>query len=156
MVNKICKKCGKDLPVSEFYTHKKMKDGHLNVCKECVKLRNRRHREENEERYRLYENARQHSPHRILLRKSITTKRRKVVSGYQKAHNAVIRAVKNGLLKKPNKCHWCSNEKKVEAHHPDYNEPLEVVWLCAKCHKMLHLGKTNEAKRMRASIKIPF
>lgn len=32
---KTCKKCGKELPLTEFYAHKNAKDGLLNVCKSC-------------------------------------------------------------------------------------------------------------------------
>lgn len=28
----------------------------------------------------------------------------------------------------------------VERHHPNYNKPLEIVWLCRSCHKRLHSG----------------
>ena len=28
----------------------------------------------------------------------------------------------------------------MEAHHDDYSKPFEVRWLCASCHKRLHLG----------------
>lgn len=32
---KVCKECGRELPLSEFAKHDKAKDGHMSVCKEC-------------------------------------------------------------------------------------------------------------------------
>jgi hypothetical protein len=26
----------------------------------------------------------------------------------------------------------------VESHHPDYSQPLKVIWLCCKHHRQLH------------------
>ena len=34
-MNKICKQCKIEKSLDDFYKHKKMSDGHLNVCKSC-------------------------------------------------------------------------------------------------------------------------
>lgn len=35
METKVCKKCGRELPISDFYTNSKAKDGLSTYCKEC-------------------------------------------------------------------------------------------------------------------------
>lgn len=35
METKICKKCGKELPMTEFYANMAYKDGFFNICKKC-------------------------------------------------------------------------------------------------------------------------
>lgn len=32
----------------------------------------------------------------------------------------------------------CGTSEKVHAHHHDYAKPLEVRWLCFRCHKASH------------------
>lgn len=33
---KVCSKCGRELPITEFALNKKSKDGHIGQCKDCV------------------------------------------------------------------------------------------------------------------------
>lgn len=49
--------------------------------------------------------------------------------------------VKNGIITNE-KCIICGNSKS-EKHHPDYNNPKNIVWLCRKHHIELH---TKEIK----------
>jgi superfamily II helicase len=45
-------------------------------------------------------------------------------------------AVKSGVVTKA-PCRECG-ALKVEAHHPDYLKPLEIIWLCSTCHGKEH------------------
>lgn len=61
-----------------------------------------------------------------------------------KAHSIVNEAIRTGKLVKPTKCSFCNLEKKVQAHHEDYEKPLEITWLCSTCHSNLHKQKRIE------------
>ena len=37
LLTKVCFKCGRSLPLSSFYAHPQMGDGHLNKCKDCTR-----------------------------------------------------------------------------------------------------------------------
>lgn len=53
------------------------------------------------------------------------------------------RAVASGKIKKI-PCVKCG-ERKSEMHHPDYYKPLDVVWLCVKCHDAEHRSLAKQA-----------
>ena len=61
----------------------------------------------------------------------------------RQAHAAVQVAIKNGTLIRPETCSRCKcnpspasdGRSTIQAHHHDYNKPLDVEWLCAKCHR---------------------
>jgi len=58
----------------------------------------------------------------------------------QNARVKVFNAIRDGvLIRQP--CEKCGAAY-AQAHHDDYQKPLDVRWLCASCHRLLH----NELK----------
>jgi len=62
-----------------------------------------------------------------------------------RVHDITEAAIKRGDLI-PEPCQVCGNDGKfrdgrreVQSHHDNYNEPLEVTWLCQKCHFRWHV-----------------
>ncbi len=143
---KHCIICGTLKPIDDYYAHPKMRDGHINKCKECAKMHS-------DQRRKIKEldpiwMAKEASRHRAKTRKAYAagvrydkageSSRRYSERNPQKkwCHSAVNNAVRDGrLLKMP--CEKCGNEKS-EAHHDDYTRPLDVRWLCRKHHMELH------------------
>jgi len=35
-------------------------------------------------------------------------------------------------------CSKCKSTERIDGHHPDYDRPLDVIWLCRPCHVLLH------------------
>ncbi len=135
-MQKACFKCKVIKPLSEFYKHSQMADGHLNKCKDCAKNDVRTHRAQNLDKVRQYDRERGKRPERIKAGVEITRIWRAEDKRRQKAHNMVRNAVKTGkLVRQP--CCRCGNPKTV-AHHEDYDKPLDVMWLCQVCHTQRH------------------
>ena len=129
---KKCFKCGQTKPLSDFYKHKQMPDGHVNKCKECNKLDVRENRKSKVEYYREYDRKRgnRHDP-------SCIAEYRKKYPNKYKAHTLVNNAIRDGRLFKESCC-VCGSNDHTHAHHDDYLKPLNVRWLCAAHHKQWH------------------
>ena len=56
-----------------------------------------------------------------------------------KAHKILAAAIKIGKIKKPKNCLNCNELRRLSAHHKTYDKPLEVLWVCSSCHKLLHI-----------------
>ena len=163
---KPCFKCGQVKPLSEFYKHSQMKDGHLNKCKECTKKDVQKNYRNHIDSYKEYERKRANLPHRVEARKkyskteayavAISKSRKNYRKKYPekyKANTAVGSALKNGsLVKKP--CQICGSTEKIEAHHPDYSKPLDIRWLCSACHHKWHKDMRMNEENKKSLLKL--
>ena len=136
---KVCRRCEKEKSISDFYVHARMADGHLNICKPCVKNRVRKHRKENDS-VREYDRKRYHSDSNRKFKTALNAKKwnEKNREGY-KAHYAVSNAIRDKRLTRM-PCEVCGDPKS-HAHHEDYSRPLDVKWLCATHHQRYHHGE---------------
>jgi len=133
---KRCFKCKLVLPLSKFYPHPQMADGHLNKCKVCAKRDVAMHRVKNLDKIRAYDRERSHAPERIARTVEGNRARRMKNPIPFIARGKLSHAVKLGLVvRKP--CVVCGNPKS-HGHHEDYSKPLDVVWLCPLHHSARH------------------
>lgn len=139
---KTCKGCGEDKPLTEF---------HKNTyrCKLCERARYAAYRLANLERLRAYDRDRSAEPERMSMTASLSLAYKMNHPDRAAATSAVARALRSGELVKWPVCAVPDCEcTSVQAHHPDYSRPLDVIWLCAPHHKHLHvMAKRLEEER---------
>ena len=160
----ICKTCFLDTKAEDFYSSNR------NNCKTCLKDKNKAWRKSNPERVRVYRTknkanewkkpevrARRQSYYRRWYEQNgrnrdahyteITERWRHDNPEKIAAQNKAKRAVKRGVLIRPNHCDYCHESRRVLGHHRDYSQPLEVDWLCYSCHKRVHSGAITLPER---------
>lgn len=62
----------------------------------------------------------------------------------QRAYRLTRDAIAAGFLVRPAQCQQCQRVAKIQAHHEDYDKPLDVMWLCQRCHS----GRHAELRRL--------
>ena len=138
---KACFKCGEVKPLTEFYKHDRMGDGHLNKCKECTKkdVRTNRIVSENAREYdrRRYRD----DPERRAYTASVAKRWMENNPEKYVAHYTLTNAVRDGRKEKLDRCEICGRSGKIHGHHEDYSKPLEVMWLCPQCHNGRHANR---------------
>ena len=131
---KACFKCDRWLPLSGFYKHPRMGDGHLGKCKECTRKDVRENHAKRRDHYLQYDRQRSRTPER---RAGIRLSQEKW-SDRHRARVLLHNAVARGKVMKPEACEDCRERAKLDGHHEDYTKPLEVIWLCRPCHAKRH------------------
>lgn len=67
---------------------------------------------------------------------------RKLKYGHkEQARRIVNNRIKRGIIQRASACQQCGRPGKMQGHHEDYAQPLKVVWLCSKCHWVVHRAK---------------
>lgn len=96
--------------VELYEAERNTKDGYDHICKACRRYNRLQWRKKNPDKY----------------------KRENVINGIVK------QAVKTGKIVKPDRCSQCKkNDRVLEAHHEDYYNVFDVIWVCKQCHTKL-------------------
>lgn len=135
---KRCFKCGLDKPLSEFYRHPQMADGHLNKCKVCTRRDSLANRAARAGYYRAYDRERASLPERRANASRVIARWKRQHPKRRAAQMALAYAIKTGKIIPWPVCAIPDCAVKPEAHHPDYDQPLDVVWICPPHHKQAH------------------
>lgn len=140
---KRCHKCGMEKPVTEFNRNRASRDGLQARCKPCHVAANREWARRNPE-------VRREACRRQYKRELIEYGgRRPSKQSDRIKHNAHVKveaAVRRGDLVRPLACQICGiSDRAIHAHHPNYAKPLDVQWLCAPCHGLLHARERKTA-----------
>jgi hypothetical protein len=123
-VDKICRVCHQQKPLSEFYTDAKSHDGLTTLCKDCTKEASRQYRA---------------SPRGRAMRKLRRYKDKQKI----RARDAVSNAIKRGELPKAQTCQCvhCGRTASVYHHHKGYRKEhfLDVEPVCDSCHQTVEV-----------------
>lgn len=137
-----CVKCEVVKDSVDFYANDKK-------CKDCRKAMVKANRLAKLDYYKEYDKKRASDPERVAARKAYAESEAGKAAGARaklawqdrnkkkrKAHISVGNAVRDGRLIKQS-CEVCGDQV-VDAHHDDYDKPLDVRWLCHAHHNEWH------------------
>lgn len=152
-MTRMCSVCGIEKQLEENFWKRATKNGFFNRCIDCMTkikkaVRQTPEHKAHERAYRARNRAKVLETKRRYCernRDKVLEKNRKYREQHgstrgttRTAHSIVANAIKSGKLVRPERCQGCLELKPVQAHHDDYDKPLDVQWLCQRCHSRLH------------------
>lgn len=160
---KRCNWCETVKPLTEFCRNRASKDGlnfRCNVCNRRVVLEWQKNNPEKHlaksRKWSATNRERVCARNRIYCKRNPKSNLRASLR-YQRKHpeqrrayKVVGKAIKRGNLT-PQPCEVCASTQNIEAHHSRYDRPLDVRWLCTRCHNKLHIGEIVLPERDEAA-----
>lgn len=141
---KQCSQCNRTKVEDEFYPKKSW-------CKSCERQYRREYYRANKDKVKQYQaeyyhhNRQERRDYQNEYNSSVPVNRAEAVVEWRtrnpekrRAHAAVYNAIKRGKMVRPERCSVCRSTDFIHAHHDDYSKPLDVIWLCASCHRKRH------------------
>jgi hypothetical protein len=149
--HKICSKCKKDLPTSEFYIHK---NGYYqSVCKRYNNIVHLEYKEKNKLSYNQRETNWRHNTGRskFLGQGQRGGRKARIQLGSRgNSYDPNWDIIKKEIYKRDNwTCQECGEKchvkGQIQCHHIDYdtenNEENNLITLCRRCHAMTNIHK---------------
>lgn len=133
-MNKNCNLCGLLKPISEFYKNASCIDGVCGTCKPCFRDRVTANRIKNIDRVRAHDKERSKLRHRKKLKAEHGRRYCK------KKFNATQIARRWFPDKEP--CVVCGSMRVIR-HHPNYDKPRQIVFLCHHHHALVHASRIS-------------
>lgn len=151
---KTCFKCGITQPPESFYKHPRMADGRLNKCIACaksdvsarivIKTADPVWLDGERERCRIKQNRARVEGRAAPGTKETQDRWLQRNRFKKRAQRKAFRAKKKGAIPNCGKCQQCGAEGRLEMHHADYSRPLDVQFLCCKCHGATRRKRSTE------------
>ena len=144
---KQCSNCGEVKPLDAFGKRKANKDGLAYQCKVCHCAYSKAYYKDNPDKCKGFAEAwKKANPEKVKADNAAWHKAHPEKGYAYRLRNplkviaalAVREAIRVGRLAKPANCSECNATGIIHGHNCDYSKPLEVMWLCPKCHISWH------------------
>lgn len=145
---KVCTKCGRIKPRSEYHNDRCHLSG-ASRCKSCcsIKSMSEDDKQKRRELWRItaiLRSSKIREYHKNNPQQGTEACRRWWAKNPAKyaAHKKIRDLVKRGKIEKPTHCSMCGKQeiaRNIHGHHADYSKPLEVIWVCCNCHRKIHI-----------------